>query len=170
MIETWKPVAGFERHYSVSSMGRIRRDEKCHASKPGRILKPIRLKNGYLRAVLHAAGEKQQVSIHRAVCIAFHGPGTEGQQVNHLNGIKDDNRAENLAWCTPSENQRHAVATGLSAFGEHHHNAKIDAYTVGLIRDGYASGKTIKELHERYHISRTQIGRIIRRQTWKHVA
>jgi hypothetical protein len=52
-------------------------------------------------------------SVHRLVCEAFHGEAA-GRQTNHLNGVKTDNRAVNLEWCTGSENVRHAIRLGLA--------------------------------------------------------
>lgn len=52
-------------------------------------------------------------SVHRLVARAWHGVPKDGQIVNHINGIKADNRPENLEWCTYRENTRHAYAMGL---------------------------------------------------------
>lgn len=69
-------------------------------------------RTGYPKVVLYGGnGEKKYENIHRLVAKAFV-EGT-GDEVNHINGIKTDNRAENLEWCTRNENLRHAYVTGL---------------------------------------------------------
>lgn len=71
---------------------------------------------GYRRfAIYREDGKQEQPFIHRVIAQAFipnDSPETK-TQVNHINGIKDDNRVSNLEWATPSENTQHANDTGL---------------------------------------------------------
>lgn len=78
----------------------------------GRRGKPIkkRIRSGYLQAQFGA----KHWMCHRLVWESVHGPIPEGMQVNHINGIKDDNRIANLEIVTPSENLRHAYRLGLA--------------------------------------------------------
>ncbi len=70
--------------------------------------------NGYLRADLNLPGEKAiQQSIHRLVAETWLENPKNLPQVNHKNGVKTDNRVENLEWCTAKENIQHSFATGL---------------------------------------------------------
>lgn len=112
-MEIWKPIAGFE-FYEVSNKGRVRsvsRDiemviggTSCTRHQKGRILKPIRNPNGYTKVSIR----EQQKMIHRLVAEAFIDPVENKKHINHKNSIRSDNRAENLEWCTPSENLLHA--------------------------------------------------------------
>lgn len=112
--ERWAPIPGFPG-YEASSLGRIRsfiRARVVGGVKQPRILKQKPNKDGYLLACV----TRKHRTVHRLVAMAFFGE-SDLPQVNHLNGIKADNRIENLEWCTISENVRHAIDTGLRVYG-----------------------------------------------------
>lgn len=100
MSEIWKPVAGFEAYYSVSSNGAVL------SHRNGRMRKPVMCKgNGYLMMVLNGdGGYRKTKAIHRIVAEAFLERSSEQTCVNHKNEIKTDNRLENLEWCTKQYN------------------------------------------------------------------
>lgn len=92
--------------------------------------------------------------------------------MNHKNGIKTDNRPENLEWMTVAENHRHAFATGLRAGrrGEANPVAKLNASKVTEIRDRYARGGiTQAALGAEYGINRGLVSMVVRRKRWGHV-
>jgi hypothetical protein len=109
-VEVWKSLVGLVENgdnYDVSNLGKV----SNHVTY--RMIKPKRRWDGYLITRLNLNRTTKNYSTHRLVAIAFI-PKIEGKtQVNHLNGIKDDNRIENLEWVTPSENIKHAQRTGL---------------------------------------------------------
>lgn len=78
--------------------------------RTGRIKKlvPVKSKNGYLRVCLHKDKKQFNRSVHRLIAETFIPNPENKQQVNHKNGIKFDNRVENLEWCSGSENVKHA--------------------------------------------------------------
>ena len=93
-----------------------------------KFLKPHKGKKGYLRVRLLFDGKYINYRVHRLVAIAFL-PKLEGKnQVNHINGIKDDNRLENLEWCNNQENQLHAHKNNL-ANSNHIKRIVLDTYT-----------------------------------------
>ena len=114
MSTQWKKIEGYEGFYEVSSDGQVRsmdRVDSADRKLKGRTLKMRQAPNGYLFVHLCINGIKAGKSVHRLVAEAFHGD--SDKWVNHINGDKLDNRAENLEWMTPSENAQHAWDTGL---------------------------------------------------------
>jgi len=168
--EEWRPVVGYEGWYEVSSLGTVRRLAPYNGIHAGHILKGHRNAKGYLRVALSRPDRPRScraVPIARLVAEAFIGPRPQGYQVNHKNGIKTDNRASNLEWCTGSENVRHAIRTGLSA-PMPPTRAKVSADTVRRIRTAYP-GKTTRELASQFHISKTAAWEIVAGRTWAWV-
>lgn len=107
-MEEWKNVVGYEGIYQVSTSGKVR-------NAYGHILKPETARNGYKRVTFY---DRKKHSVHRLVAMAYI-PNPENKEVvNHINGVKDDNRVENLEWLTWGENEKHAYAIGLKNVSE----------------------------------------------------
>lgn len=108
-MEKWKKIfiKGQETFYSVSSLGRVRNDS-TKTFLEGNVSN-----NGYRMVHLRCRVDKV-CSVHRLVMMAF-APrdNMEDLQVNHKNGIKTDNRLDNLEWCTALENMRHSFRMNL---------------------------------------------------------
>ena len=119
MTEIWKPVRGYEEYYEVSNLGRVRSLDRwisvCPKGKNsyqvlhcGRILRPLTLRNGYLRVCLQVEKNRSDFLVHRLVAEAFLERKPEMNQVNHIDYQRQNNRVDNLEWTTPHLNNLHS--------------------------------------------------------------
>lgn len=170
---TWRPVVGYEGLYEVSNFGDVRRIAVAHGTKAGYIIKPQKVKNReYLQVRLcRSPGNHKSASLHSVVCEAFHGRRPPGMQVNHKNGVKDDNRADNLEWVTPSQNTRHRfdVLKRANKRGEEHPHAQFTERDVLDIRARRAAGETCRQIAEALARNLSSVKAIASRRLWRHV-
>ena len=171
-METWKDIPNYDGIYQVSNLGRFRSYGrfvlfgKINAFRKGKILKLRESKDGYLYTVFSVDKKRKTIKPHRVVAEVFLDNTENKPCVNHINGIKTDNRVENLEWCTHYENVMHAVESGLKkgVRGEKSHYSKLKLNDVIDIREN--KKLTNKELREKYNVSQSQIYRIKNNINW----
>ena len=132
ICEKWLDVVGYEGIYMVSNKGGVRKNNLCGKDKSivkWNTLLPIRSRDDYNLVSLSKNKQAKIISIHRLVANAFLGYNSNKMQVNHKNGVRNDNRVENLEWCTPKENTRHSYDY-LRGRLENRYDDKIDAIDI----------------------------------------
>lgn len=177
-MEIWKPIKNYEGIYEVSNLGRVRRIRPFPgATFKGRILKPCRANNEYHVVNLCDNCKQKVFLIHRLVAAAFVGQCPEGKEVNHKNGNRLDNRAENLEYMTRKENIIHASKSQryLSAnkskghIGSTNCLARFTEETVRKIKSELIHKHSVSKLAKMFNVHKTAIYRIKNGNTWTHV-
>jgi hypothetical protein len=140
MKEYWEFVVGSKRMYRISTLGRVRSTGRNQSrNNKVQIMRQSKDTDGYPQLSLYIDGGKHSRKIHRLVATAFIANPENKPCVNHKNGIKTDNRVENLEWCTVMENNMHALLTGLRVIGKGVNGsmAKLTQEEVDEIRKTY---------------------------------
>lgn len=123
-------IKGYYDIYLINKKGVVIRKDSVHkrgnhtVKVKGRIMKPLDNGKGYLRIKLTKDRVSKRHMLHRLVAETFVTEVKGKNYVNHINGIKHDNRAENLEWCTQSENCLHAWRTGLRNYTDKMYEAR----------------------------------------------
>ncbi len=168
--EEWRDIPGYEGLYQVSNLGNVFSIRLKTRNGVG-VLTPLITPNGYHHVNLCNDGEDRRASVHRLVAAAFIGECPPGLVVNHRNGVKTDNHAVNLEYCTQKENDNHSrYYLGNLKRGEENGSAKLTEEQVKQIRLRYATGMFSQpDLARQYGVDQATIWRIIHRKTWKHI-
>lgn len=118
-MEIWKLVIGYEGLYEVSNFGNVKslpkRRGRYVGITPELILKNNLTDRGYCFVVLSKNNKCTRFRVHRLVALHFIPNIGYKPHINHKNGVKTDNKVENLEWCTLSENSIHAIRMGLKS-------------------------------------------------------
>lgn len=114
--ELWKDIEGYKGLYKISNIGRVRSKERYNLRGKlikSKIRKPFINNNGYLRVNLSKKNLTKNYSLHRLVALHFISNPDNKEQVNHIDGNKQNNCINNLEWVTASENMKHSYDIGI---------------------------------------------------------
>jgi hypothetical protein len=159
VTESWKAIDCYG--VEVSDLGNVR---SSITKKP----RKTSYANGYKQiAVWRGYTAQGAMGIHRLVMFAFAGPCPAGQEVDHINGIRDDNRLSNLRYVTRSENINGSVGRGHR--GSNRWNAVLTEDKVRQIKEMYRNGSKVKEISEAISVKKGTINHVIYGHNWTHV-
>lgn len=163
--EIWRPIPGYEGHYEASNQGRIRGVDRLVIDRrntrifKGKILiGTIAGRTGYKMVPLSKNGVVKRIAVHRLVALAFHGVPDPSHVCCHNNGIRTDNRAENLRWDTRSGNELDKLAHGTHR-GTQTHCKRGHEFTpenTRIRRDGYRMCRECNNMMKRAWHHRTK--------------
>lgn len=158
-MNTWYVLRRNEKYY-VNKIGEV------YSTRMKRKLTPKVNHDGYLRVQIWEKGNVEFVSIHRLIAETFLPNPDNKPFVNHLNGDKQDNRIENLEWCTQKENIAHAWKTGLSHRPLNTAGLKVAQFTKDgeFVRDF----PSLMEVERTYGYKHSNISYAIRHNSTSH--
>lgn len=172
MIEEWRDIPGWEGFYRVSSLGRVMALDRVVGWRGGKARrkqqprKLIKNRKGYTWVKLRDGKRVKNALVHHLVLDAFVGPRPAGTEACHNNGVRDDNRPDNLRWDTRKANHGDKVAHGTQQSGERCWKHKLTEAEVSRILD---DTRPHVEIARDYGVSDSTINRIKSRQTWRCV-
>jgi|SRR5580658_124327 hypothetical protein len=164
----WKPITGYEGLYEVSDAGEVK------SLRSGKLMRPGTAGAGYSHVSLAKNGSKKGFYVHTLVATTFIGPRPERHEVNHKNGSKTDNRAENLEYVTHQANSRHMMDVLLRKPGNFNRGedspvSKLTEAQVREIRRRFSQGERIIDLAKQFSGTHSGISAIVHRKCWRHI-
>jgi hypothetical protein len=169
--EKWLKITDMP-NYEISNLGRVRHhintyDLATMTYCDYRVVNPNDNGRGYKQVSVKINKKRITKYVHRLVAEYFLENELKLPEVNHKNGVKSDNRLDNLEWISKSSNMQHAMDHGLSPSGVKKWNAKLNKKQVINIKEAYRAGVTMQHLAEKYDVCIETIRKIICRKTYK---
>ena len=172
-MRLWKPINGYEGIYKISDDGIVRsidryvkfKDSKTF--KHGTDLVGSMTHNGYRQVLLAKDGKSTTRRVHHLVLEAFIGSRPMGYIARHLNGIRDDNRAENLGWSTQKDNLADRVEHGTAPIGENNPACILTELEARFIKYWLSCKKwTMPEIASHFGVSPSAVANIKYGHAW----
>lgn len=181
-VEEWKDIPGFDGLYQASTLGNIRslpkklgRNMKNGTLKSyftkQRLLKPRPHRQGYVMTTLYKNGKRFDFMTHTLIAKTFIGDILKGFTVNHIDGVKNNNKVSNLEVISMRDNILHAWSKGLQKpnIGQMNGSSKLSDENVRSIKMAFLCGISVKELSDIYEVSLSCIKNIKSGRSWKHI-
>lgn len=168
MNEIWKDISGCEGVYQASDLGRVRVIAPRRGVKPGHILSTQQI-GSFVYVRLRIEGKLKMCHLPRLILETFEPRRNSARlEVVYDNGRPDDNRLDNLVWCT------HAEAQARRRFnycrGEAVPSAKLTSEAVREIRRLYTLGFQQTDIAPNFGVSQCTVSRVVSGRAWRHVA
>lgn len=160
--EEWRPVFGYEGLYEVSNYGAVRGNRG--------LLNPLLGRTGYCRVGLYKDKKQKSFFIHALVLTAFVGNKPEGFITRHLDGVRTNNRLDNLRWGTYKENEIDKRNHGTTACGEKIVAGKLTReQAIDILMNTKSHSKTngVKIMARKHNVDRAAVTHIMMGRSWK---
>jgi len=158
-MEKYIVLQGYYDCYAVSDLGNVKN------LRNGHVLTPSIRKDGYKSVLLCKNGKQMSIRVHQLVAFYFLEKEEGKTDINHINGIKHDNRKENLEWCTKSENMTHALNTGLKQTTYSNKQIYVYDYKNGELLFIFDS---VKQCAKTLNLNLSPIYRVLRKKSNHH--
>ena len=162
--EKWIQAVGFPE-YEVSSLGNVRRVKKSCGTRPNKLLKPWVMKNGYQMVVLSSIEKRKYFLVHRLVFQSFNGL-CDGLDICHNNGIRIDNRLENLRSDTRKGNMSDIYNHDTHIRGERCGTNKYKTEQIIAFKQDVKNGMSIASAARKNQINRMTAYNINDKRSW----
>lgn len=174
-LKTEKPIIldGKESDYTITIEGKVFSHKGVGGKKRRELVQSPQTNGYYTVNLMHEDGRERAYKVHRLVATYFIPNPENKPQVNHINGDKSKNNADNLEWVTEKENVQHAYSTGLAKgkVGETHHAATItDDIAEEICKLLEKNENTYKEIAEMTGSTYTIVKKIKNGLRWTHIS
>lgn len=180
MEEIWKDIKDYEGIYQISNLGRLRSLDRMlsikrygkfyYKKRKGKMMCPSLNTNKYYHVKLMNGDNKKIYSLHRLVALHFLPNPNNYEIVNHIDSNKQNNKLDNLEWCTKNDNRLHARKIfNDTVYGESCNLSKLTEKQVKEIRANGRMNMSNRQIGNLYNVSHETIRCVLNGKSWKHI-